>query len=193
MLIVKGTSIPPDFIDAIRKVNLNVRVVCYTWDSISNIEAFPLLADKSDVSFTFDLEDSVRCGFRYLPLFYSKKISLKGDIASSVKCFKYSFVGSYHGDRAYVLATFLSSESAGTNYVKLYFQSRLQYLFYYLKDRELREVPREWITFEPVSRAELETISQQSEYVIDIHHPAQTGIDNANLGNFKSGTPFGDY
>lgn len=175
VLIVKGTSITPGFIDAMRDVNRNVRVTCYTWDSISNVETFPLLAAKSDVSFTFDLDDSVCWQLRYLPLFYSKQASLEGR-GASMQVFKYSFVGSYHGDRASVLSTFLSSEPAGTNYVKLYFQSRLQYLFYYLKDRALRKVPREWITFEPVSRAELETISQQSEYVIDIHHPAQTGL-----------------
>ena len=176
IFIIKGTSITPGFIDSIRKLNPATRVVCYTWDSISNIETFPSLAAKSDLSFTFDVEDSIYWGFRYLPLFYSNQTPLEAVLQSSLKGFKYSFVGSYHGDRAHVLSTFLSTESSENNYVKLFFQSKLQYIFFYLKDPALRAIPREWITFDPVSRAELENISQQSEYIIDIHHPAQTGL-----------------
>lgn len=179
VLIIKGTSITPDFIDSIRKVNPAVRVICYTWDSIANIGTFPSLAAKSDLSFTFDVEDSIFWGFRYLPLFYANQtslVALVAELPSSLKCFKHSFVGSYHGDRAYVLSTFLSTDPSESNYVKLFFQSKLQYVFYYLKDPALRAIPREWITFNPVSRIELENISQQSEYVIDIHHPAQTGL-----------------
>jgi hypothetical protein len=136
------------------------------------------LAKYADSAFTFDVADSISYGYKYLPLFHSERIDISGGIKTTTKVrqYKFCFIGSYHGDRAYVLSTFLSAEPSESNYVKLFFQSKLQYVFYYLKDPALRAIPREWITFNPVSRIELENVSQQSEYVIDIHHPAQTGL-----------------
>ncbi|MBV7598805.1 hypothetical protein MNZ22_04680 [Aeromonas encheleia] len=173
VIIVKGTCISPCLIESIKKLNPKTRVTCYSWDSISNIKTFPLLAEKADLAYTFDIADSKRYGYGYLPLFYSDK---KNHGATTDKKYKYSFIGSYHGDRVSVLQHIFSHEDNANNYVRIFFPSKLQFAFYYLLDSCLRAAPREWITFKPLSRAEIISVAEHSEYIIDIHNANQTGL-----------------
>lgn len=177
VVIVKGTCILPSFIDLLRQHNNDLRITSYSWDSISNIRTFPALASKSDRAFTFDLKDSFDFKLAYLPLFYSKSCPeyLIAD-TPAIPEYDYTFIGSYHSDRISVLTRFLERKKQAKTYIKIYFQSRLQYIFYYVRDSALRACPKEWITFEPVSRKKLEDIIAVSVHVIDIHHQKQTGL-----------------
>lgn len=173
VLIIKGTCIHSDFIDAIKEINPCIRVICYNWDSISNIKSFPLLAAKADSAYSFDLADCKKYGYGYLPLFYSDKKNLKHNVD---KKYKYSFIGSYHGDRVAVLKRIFSHESDVNIYIKIFFQSKLQFAFYYLLDSALRTVPKEWLTFKPLARSAITDVAEHSEYIIDIHNANQTGL-----------------
>ncbi|VEE63541.1 Uncharacterised protein [Shewanella putrefaciens] len=173
VIIIKGTCIHPDFIDAIKKINPNLRVICYSWDSISNIKTFPLLSVKADATYSFDIADCQKYGYSYLPLFYSDK---KSHNHSVTKKYKYSFIGSYHGDRVAVLQRIFFHEHDVSVYVKIFFQSKLQFAFYYLLDPALRTAPKEWLTFKSLARAKITDVAEQSEYVIDIHNANQTGL-----------------
>ncbi|ROP62679.1 hypothetical protein EDF81_1184 [Enterobacter sp. BIGb0383] len=176
VVIVKGTCITPSFIDLLRQHNHNLKITSYSWDSISNIKTFPALASKSDRAFTFDLRDSFDFKLEYLPLFYSESRPAPVAATSAIPEYDYTFIGSYHGDRISVLSRFLERKKQATTCIKIYFQSRLQYLFYYLRDPALRACPKEWLTFEPVSRNNLEALTAASAHVIDIHHQKQTGL-----------------
>ncbi|WP_147293948.1 CgeB family protein [Cedecea davisae] len=177
VIIIKGTCITPGFIELLRRKNKKIRVISYSWDSVSNIKTFINLAHKSDRSFTFDIKDSLNYKINYLPLFFSEisdeKVSLNG---ASSETFDYTFIGSYHGDRIRVLSRFLANKEAANTYIKIYFQSYLQYIFYYLRDSALRSCPKKWITFESVPRNEVEAVSRSSRHIIDIHHHKQTGL-----------------
>lgn len=183
VIIVKGTCITPLLIESLRIKKRDINVVCYSWDSISNIKTYISLAQKSDKAFTFDLKDSINYNLDYLPLFYveadanTKNESIFISESPKIrKFYDYIFIGSYHGDRVRVLSQFLSKKINVTNYVKIYFQSYLQYVFYLCLDSSLRSCPKNWITFKPLSRIELEAQLKFSESVIDIHHPGQTGL-----------------
>ncbi|MND86715.1 hypothetical protein D3C76_336950 [compost metagenome] len=173
VIIVKGTCVSPCLIEKIKKLNPKTRVICYSWDSISNIKTFPLLAVKADAAYTFDIADCMKYGYTYLPLFYSDKKTYDHSVA---KKYKYSFIGSYHGDRVAVLQRILSHENDASVYVKIFFQSKLQFAFYYLLDPALRTAPKEWLTFKPLARATITDVAEHSEYVIDIHNANQTGL-----------------
>ncbi|MGL6442366.1 hypothetical protein ACSZNM_07945 [Aeromonas hydrophila] len=122
VIIVKGTCVSPCLIEKIKKLNPKTRVICYSWDSISNIKTFPLLAVKADAAYTFDIADCKKYGYGYLPLFYSDKKSHSHTVA---KKYKYSFIGSYHGDRVSVLQRIFSHEHDVSVYVKIF--SRANY------------------------------------------------------------------
>lgn len=173
VIIVKGTCISPCLIEKIKKLNPKTRVICYSWDSISNIKTFPLLAVKADAAYTFDIADCKKYGYGYLPLFYSDK---KSHSHTVTKKYKYSFIGSYHGDRVAVLQRIFSYEHDASVYVKIFFQSKLQFAFYYLLDPALRTAPKEWLTFKPLARSTIIDVAEHSEYVIDIHNANQTGL-----------------
>lgn len=173
VIIIKGTCITSSFIDLLRQSNDSLKITSYSWDSIDNIKTFPSLARKSDLVFTFDLKDSIDYHFDYLPLFYSARDSIT---QHSTPEYDYTFIGSYHGDRVLVLSRFLQHKTQVRTYIKIYFQSRLQYLFYYILDPALRACPKEWITFESIPRNTLETITAASRNIIDIHHQKQTGL-----------------
>ncbi|MGL6513077.1 hypothetical protein ACSZM2_04285 [Aeromonas hydrophila] len=173
VIIVKGTCVSPCLIEKIKKLNPKTRVICYSWDSISNIKTFPLLAVKADAAYTFDIADCKKYGYGYLPLFYSDKKSHNHTVA---KKYKYSFIGSYHGDRVSVLQRIFSHEHDVSVYVKIFFQSKLQFTFYYLLDPALRTAPKEWLTFKSLTRAAITDVAEHSEYVIDIHNANQTGL-----------------
>jgi hypothetical protein len=180
VIIVKGTCITPSFVDYLRRKNKNINIVCYSWDSISNIKTFTSLAKVCDRSFTFDLKDSIDYKLTYLPLFYVAPdddidSTLESDSLSTPKI-NYTFVGSYHGDRIRVLSKFLLKKINVKAFVKIYFQSYLQYIFYFLLDSSLRSCPKNWITFKALSRDELENKVKCSESIIDIHHSGQTGL-----------------
>ncbi|SUW63094.1 Uncharacterised protein [Buttiauxella agrestis] len=181
VIIIKGTCITPSFIEQLRSKKNDINIVCYSWDSISNIKTFISLAEKADKSFTFDLKDSVDYKLNYLPLFYVDHavcvdISDASDSTITNNIFDYTFIGSYHGDRIRVLSKFLSKKPNSKSFIKIYFQSYLQYLFYLATDSSLRSCSKEWITFKPLSRVELEAKVECSEAIIDIHHSGQTGL-----------------
>lgn len=173
VIIVKGTCISPCLIEKIKKISPRTRIICYSWDSISNIKTFPLLSAKADLAYTFDIADCRKYGYGYLPLFYSDKKNYGHVVA---KKYKYSFIGSYHGDRVAVLQRIFSHENDASVYVKIFFQSKLQFAFYYLLDPALRTAPKEWLTFKPLARATIADVAEHSEYVIDIHNANQTGL-----------------
>ncbi|GJA18757.1 hypothetical protein KAM336_17780 [Aeromonas caviae] len=131
------------------------------------------MAIKADAAYTFDIADCKKYGYGYLPLFYSDKKKHSHAVA---KEYKYSFIGSYHGDRVAVLQRIFSHEHDASTYVKIFFQSKLQFAFYYLLDPALRAAPKEWLTFKPLARATITDVAEHSEYVIDIHNANQTGL-----------------
>jgi len=165
VIIVKGTCISPCLIEKIKKISPRTRIICYSWDSISNIKTFPLLSAKADLAYTFDIADCRKYGYGYLPLFYSDKKNYGHVVA---KKYKYSFIGSYHGDRVAVLQRIFSHENDASVYVKIFFQSKLQFAFYYLLDPALRTAPKEWLTFKPLARATIadgETLGDRHQLV----------------------------
>lgn len=181
VIIIKGTCILPSFIDMIRACKNDIRIVCYSWDSISNIKTFKALASKADSSFTFDLKDSFDYDINYLPLFYVEQEHTANQIKkSSIEnldgSFDYSFVGSYHGDRIRLLMRYLTLRPQSRNFIKIYFQSYLQYIFYFILDSAVRSSPKNWVTFRPILREELAEITDRSKNIIDIHHKGQTGL-----------------
>jgi hypothetical protein len=182
VVIVKGTCLSSHFFHELRRINPSLRIVVYSWDSISNAKGFRQLAANSDIACSFDFSDCEVFGFRYLPLFSSKPHEvihneLAHKIDYSVSIYEYCFVGSYHGDRAKILNRLVNaSHSTKDSFIRIYFQSKLQYLFFYILDAELRNCPKSWVTFQPVDRHTIDSVSAKCERIIDIHHASQSGL-----------------
>ncbi|MGI2140648.1 hypothetical protein [Shewanella baltica] len=179
IIIIKGTCISFSFINMVKAVNPDVKVFVYNWDSISNVKGFISLAEKADKAMSFDFSDCQDFNLQYLPLFYPDNyVQPNVTIANCKKKYRYSFIGSYHGDRAELLVKLLTKERHLSNYsfVRIYFQSKIQFAVFFLKDPFLRRCPREWISFDIIHRDMMNDILADTDYIIDIHHQGQSGL-----------------
>jgi hypothetical protein len=174
VFIVKGTCIDRDFLTHLKIANPKINIVIYSWDSVKNAPNFLELSKFADSAFSFDPEDCLKYKFSYIPLFFYNNMEENRHIID--KKYDFSFVGSYHSDRVAVLNRFLLNHSNANSFIKIFFQSRLQYLFYFFYDRDLRCMPASWLTFNVLSNADIEDVYRESTYVIDIHHPSQSGL-----------------
>jgi hypothetical protein len=185
VLIVKGTCITTSFFNKIKNINPGVKVVVYLWDSICNAKYSLELAKAADSSYTFDPIDSQVYGIPYYPLFFTKcSINENQLLTLPQLTFKYScsFVGSYHGDRVKVLYSLLKKLSLdGDRFISVYFQSKLQFIFYYIFDSYLRKMPFSYFSFNSMTSDEFESVILQSEYVIDINSEKQTGLTSRTI------------
>lgn len=174
VFIVKGTCIDRTFFTHLKIANPKINIVVYSWDSVKNAPNFLELSKSADSVFSFDPEDCLKYGFSYMPLFFYKTMERNRHVIA--KKYDFSFVGSYHSDRVAVLNRFLLNHPNANSFIKIFFQSRLQYLFYFFYDRNLRCMPASWLTFNALSNADIEGVYRESKYVIDIHHPSQSGL-----------------
>ncbi|MEI8668054.1 hypothetical protein P4S65_06905 [Pseudoalteromonas sp. B131b] len=178
IFIIKGTSISPFFIQSIKSLNPNIRVIVYCWDSIANSKGFVKLAELADKAMSFDFADCQQYRLDYVPLFYSDDNTQAPSCEKSSYTYQFSFIGSYHGDRAKLLYNLLKNEKNAltTSFIKIYFQSKIQFIVFYLLDPYIRKCPKEWFTFDIIARDKMSDVFSNSCFIIDIHHKGQSGL-----------------
>tara|TARA_R110002033_G_scaffold96187_1_gene145087 strand:- start:4874 stop:5875 length:1002 start_codon:yes stop_codon:yes gene_type:complete len=178
IVIVKGTCLDSRFIQNIKALKPNIRIVVYSWDSIVNSRGFLKLSELADKSMSFDYADCKKYQFEYLPLFYPDSNDCDDVISIEHKMYNYSFIGSYHGDRLKLLYGLLKGNQSNIkpSFIRIYFQSRMQFCVYYFIDPYIRKCPKEWISFDIITRSVMNDIFAKSEFIIDIHHKAQSGL-----------------
>lgn len=177
LIVIKGTCIERLLFELVKKKSPHVRIIVYSWDSIVNAKGFVNLAKSADRALSFDIEDCVRFNFDYLPLFFSKK-EVELNVIDYNKDIKCSFIGSYHGDRLKILSNYIRINKIDNSdvFFRVYFQSKIQFLIFYLFDPFLRNCPKEWITFDVINRAKMDNVLARSQFVLDIHHKDQSGL-----------------
>ena len=153
------------------------KMCLHMWDSIKNI---PNIKEKFvyfDYISSFDRNDCKNNTFiHFRPLFYCdeyKKQDKRG-------LFKYDlcFIGTIHSDRYKILKIIKkNAEQAGLKiFVYPYLQSKFIYYFYKLTKREFKNTKITDFKFEKLSASEIAEIVDESNVIIDIQHPNQTGL-----------------
>ena len=175
LFIVKGTCIDAKLIHDLKRINSDIKVIIYNWDSVSNAQYFLNLSKVADRVISFDMNDCLNYSFKYVPLFCQHGITKNTPVKQKSKKYHFYFIGSYHSDRINVLKR-LSEINGSESFVRIFFQSKLQYAFYWMLDAHLRKAPKYWITFTALSHQLIDDIAIQSNYAVDIHHDAQYGI-----------------
>lgn len=178
VIIVKGTCIAPLLVEGIKQLNPKIRVIVYCWDSIANSKGFVKLAAVADKAMSFDFADCQQHNLDYVPLFYPDDNPSVKPINANCSIYQYSFIGSYHGDRAKLIFNLLKNNinQPARAFIKIYFQSKIQFWIFYLLDPYVRKCPKEWLTFDIVDRDTMNDIFSNSRFIIDIHHHGQSGL-----------------
>jgi len=152
-----------------------MRIISYQWDSIKNNPNAKSLIGVSDLSYTFDFNDSENYRMNYLPLFYCWNEfgyqSLGGNKASNRVDF--FFVGGYRTSRVSILRAF---EEFCVKYGFTYYFKSFERIGSYLLNRKKLNMKKKDISFSQLSYKDYFYRLDASSYVIDIQSPTQTGL-----------------
>ena len=87
-----------------------------------------------------------------------------------------SFVGTCHSDRLSIINKIKTNQPSLRYYFFCYLQSWFMYYYHYLRESEYRKVPKSFFQFASMSMGAVADIMHRSKAILDIQHPAQTGL-----------------
>lgn len=170
LIIFAAGTFTREHVEAIRVTVPNTPVVYYSWDSIENFPRIKELADSADMAYTFDLKDSQKYGYGFLPLFYvNNSIHLEKEFdCSSIMSFNLSKVSG--------MTKLLNSIPDGNHFLFLRVPSKLEVLRMKLLDYKsiCRLIP--YFTQKSLKRDEVLTVFSKSKAVIDCPRDNQNGL-----------------
>ena len=184
VLLVDVEVIDRQFVESLTAQGLNVHL--YMWDSAKNKPGFVDMIGSVNSAASFEPVDCEELGMQYIPLFaedlFSFDRSESGRVQNNI-----GFNGTMHSLRAKQLATL--EGLIGNEYrisKLLYYHSILLYCIKCLSN------PIGWryiseISTQPFSKAQIAELYRQSAYVLDIHHPGQSGLTSRTFEALRSG------
>ena len=176
VLILKIETIDEKILKKLKENQSDAEFILYMWDSIKNYRNNEKILPYFDKAFSFDRSDScLYKGLKFLPLFYIP--AYENNVDNKIK-YDLCFVGSAHSDR-YQIVKKISQISNNLNlnmYVFLFLQSKAYYLFRKVFDKRMWQARKDDFSFIPLSQEKILELISQSNVIIDIEHPGQTGL-----------------
>lgn len=164
-----------DVLNEFRSYHPESKMIVYFWDSFKNNKNSIHVKDFFDKTFSFDRFDCEKYNMNFLPLFYIDKYSS----IPSRKNYHYKtlFIGTVHSDRYNVvnkINSFLCREQNSFSY----FYSPSVLLFWKMKltNKVIRKVKVDEVNFVQIEINDILKLYSQSEIIIDVQHPNQTGL-----------------
>lgn len=156
--------------------------ILYMWDSVRNKKNTINIIQYFDKVFTFDKNDSLnnsKMSFR--PLFYINKY--KNLSRSKRLKYDFCFIGTAHSDRINLIRKIeYSMANKGKKIYKYFFlQSKLQFLYKKLFEKDFRKVKFRDVSFKSLSQDDILNVVEESRIIIDIQHPNQSGLTMRTL------------
>ncbi len=163
-----------------------VDVFLYMWDSAENKPGFVDMIGTVKAAATFDPLDAENLGMRYIPLF-AETVYKPGAHAPLRTVGSVAFNGTMHSHRARQLALLERILGSGVRVEKLlYYHSKV---LYFIKSIF---IPSSWhyassISTTAYSKETIADLYMRSEYVVDIHHPGQSGLTSRTFEALRAG------
>jgi hypothetical protein len=174
--LIKGEVIPQFFIDELKKLNPNIILLYYTFDSFLNNPNGKEILHNFEKKFTFDRKDANDFKLDFRPLFFSDdygNIKQKKSIS-----FDLLFIGTAHSDR-YIISEKLF-ELCKLNKLKFfsyyYSPSRISFWFFKLFDSSFKNFSYSKVRFKSLKHSEIISLYGDTKVVLDINHPKQVGL-----------------
>lgn len=150
-------------------------MVLYIDDSVANMRGVEKTFSYYDRVLTFDKNDSESYGIDFRPLFYSDDFAMRRSKEAKIE-YDISFVGTCHSDRLKIINSIQKNNPELKCYFFCYLQSWFMYYYHYLREPEYRTREKSFFQFKPLSMEKVADIMHSSRAIIDIQHPAQTGL-----------------
>lgn len=178
ILIIKGDMVSIETIESLKRTFSCARLCLYIWDSISNIPYILKKIPYFDFASSNDRKDCMAVSeLNFRPLFFSDNFRKKQ--ACSHKCqYDLSFCGTIHSDRYKIIKNIDEQcQNMGLIFYKFaYLQSKFIYYFYKFTKKEFRKTKQNYFNFIKKPQVEIAEIENSSKTILDIQHPAQTGL-----------------
>lgn len=156
---------------------VNSKFCLYMWDSLKNIPHIHSKLKFFDSISSFDRHDCIKyTQIKFRPLFYCDEY-IKSTNSTNHK-YDLAFIGTIHSDRYKILKKILNqSEKLNLNiYIYPYLQSKFIYYVYKLIKKEFKDTKINDFKYDKISKNFILEILNQSNFIIDIQHPNQTGL-----------------
>ncbi|MFQ6794614.1 hypothetical protein [Thomasclavelia sp.] len=150
----------------------------YLYDSLINIKNIENKLKYFDFICSFDRNDCLKNKkIHFRPLFYCDEYK-RNNIESIDHKYYLCFVGTVHSDRYKILKEIKELEKDGKSDIFFYpyLQSKFIYYFYKITKKEFRDTKIRDFKFDKISSKKISEIINDSNAVIDIQHPNQTGL-----------------
>lgn len=151
------------------------KLILYIDDSVRNMKGVDKTFYLFDRVMSFDKEDSENYGIGFRPLFYADVFAEMRNTEIEQK-YDISFVGTCHSDRLSIINKIKASQPSLRYYFFCYLQSWFMYYYHFLQDAEYRKVPKNFFQFTSMPMGTVADIMHKSRAILDIQHPAQTGL-----------------
>lgn len=173
----KGEAVSTDTMKRIKALWPNAYYVLYFPDSIRNNAGARKIIPFFNDCYTFDKDDTKEYNISFLPLFYSDNML---NISNS-KCIpKYDlfFVGTVHSDRYNFIKKIVKQyeQKGRKSFTWFYFPSVVLYYKMCFENPVVRKAPKSEFKFDTLSASDLALRLAESNVVLDIQHPKQTGL-----------------
>lgn len=176
ILCIRCEAFSRKTINTFRSQHPNAKMVVFFWDSFNNNKNSAHVYVLFDRAFCFDKEDSEQYGIQFKPLFYY-------DLYSQIKQpkhyrYKTLFIGTLHSDR-YRVVHEIESQLVGMGHESFswfYLPSRLLFYKMRLEDKTIKSVDKNIIKYTSLTLPQMVELYEQSEIIIDVQHPKQTGL-----------------
>lgn len=151
------------------------KLILYLDDSVKNMKSVEKTFYLFDRVMSFDKKDSENYGIGFRPLFYADVFAELRN-TEITPTYDVSFVGTCHSDRLSIINQIKDSQPSLRYYFFCYLQSWFMYYYHYLRDAEYRKVPKNFFQFNSLPMGIVADIMHKSRAILDIQHPAQTGL-----------------
>lgn len=189
IIFIKGESFSEQNLKTLFSHHPEAKTIIYHWDSIANNHNAINLLDHFDEVYSFDRNDCINFGIKFLPLFYYNEYR---DIAGykGKKEYDLMFVGTTHSDRYEFIKKIEQQicSNGGKCFTYFFFQGRIMFYKYKLQHRSMRHVSASDFHFKPLSKSTLLDLYRKSRIIVDVQHPRQTGLTLRTLEALGSKT-----
>ena len=172
VFIIRGYYLSPNVMEFLKEKNPNAKFVMYQWDSVKNNNNAASISKYCESCSTFDIEDAIKYGWLYRPLFYIKKTE-----RNEKRKFDMSFIGTLHSQRIKIYEYIKEKFKDKCNYLYIYskkFNFYKQKYFY--KNIDYIQSNNKDIKFKSLTLRKVNEIMASSNIIIDYTHPNQSGL-----------------
>ncbi|MBT2374814.1 DUF3880 domain-containing protein [Pseudomonas fluorescens] len=179
VFVVNGQTLSTETLAQWRSFYPRAKFILYMWDSFRNRRLIFNNIPYFDHVFSFDRDDAEKYSLNFRPLFFSAGFE---SVVPHEKRYDISFIGTAHSDRFSIVRQIDNGlDVTAKRFWYLYLQAPWVFWLYRVINSGFRSARRSDFKFESISKADVQSVFNASDAILDIEHPQQTGLTMRTL------------